>query len=82
MELFGLREPPVVFPNWRGNPDPCRCGCGEVRYSRENPHNLWESFSPQWLWKTGFMFPVFRAMYGVLWALSGVVWPPFGQSFP
>ena len=81
VDEYGSEEPPVVFKKWRGNPDPCRCGCGEVSYSRENPHNLWESLSPQLLWKTGFMFPIFRALYGVLWELSGPVWAAFRAVF-
>ena len=80
-ECFGSREPPVVFKKWRGNPDPCRCGCGEVRYSTSNPHNLWESLSPNLLWETGFLFPIFRAIYGVLWELSGPVWAAFQAVF-
>ena len=71
VECFGSREPPAVFKKWRGNPDPCRCGCGEVSYSRSNPENLWKSLSPQVLWKTGFLIPIFRAMYGVLWGVIG-----------
>ncbi len=80
-ECFGSREPPLVFKKWRVNPDPCRCGCGEVRYSRSNPYNLWRSLSPQVLWKTGFLFPIFRALFGVLWELSGIVWPAFRRVF-
>ena len=80
-ECFGSREPPLAFKKWRGNPDPCRCVCGEVRYSRSNPHNLWKSLSPQLLWETGFLFPIFRALFGVLWELSGIVWPAFQRVF-
>ena len=80
-ECFGSREPPLAFKKWRGNPDPCRCGCGEMRYSRSNPHNLSKSLSPQLLWETGFLFPIFRALVGVLWELSGIVWPAFQRVF-
>ena len=68
-ECFGSQEPPVVFKKWPGNPDSCRCGCGEVRYSRDNPQNLWESLSPDLLWKTGFLVPVFLALTKTLWLL-------------
>ena len=81
VECFGSREPPVVFKKWRGNPDPCRCGCGEVRYSRSNSENLWKSLSPQMLWETGFLFPIFRALFDVLWELSGPVWAAFRAVF-
>ena len=77
-ECFGSREPPVAFPKWRGNPDPCQCGCREVRYSRSNPQNLWKSLSPQLLLETG---PIFRALHGVLWELSGPVWGAFRAVF-
>ena len=80
-ECFGSREPPLAFKKWRGNQDHCRCGCGEVRYSRSNPHNLWKSLSPQLLWETRFLFPIFRALFGVLWELSGIVWPAFRRVF-
>ena len=81
VEQFGSGEPPIVFPNWRGNPDPCRCGCREVRYSRETPHNLWKSLSPNLLWETGFLLPIFRALYSVLWELSGPIWAAFRGVF-
>ena len=74
VECFGSQEPPVVFKKWRGNPDLCRCGCGEVRYSRDNPQNLWNSLSPNLLWETGFLLPIFRALFNVTWESSGVVW--------
>ena len=80
-ECFGSREPPLAFKNWRGNPDPCRCGCDEVRYSRSNPHNLWKSLSPQLLWETGFLFPIFRAFRNFLWALLGLAWANFRTEF-
>ena len=81
LEYFGPEDPPAVFPNWRGSPDPCRCGCKEVRYSRSNPQNLWASFSPQLFWEVGFLFPIFRALYDVLWELSGVIWAMFRAVF-
>ena len=80
-ECFGSREPPLAFKKWRGNPDHCWCGCKEVRYSRSNPVNLWLSLTPQLLWKSGFLFPVFRALYAVLWELSGPVWAMFQAVF-
>ena len=81
VECFGSREPPVAFKKWRGNPDPCRCGCGEVSYSRANPHNLWKSLSPKVLWETGFLLPIFRALLDVLWESSGLVWAAFQGVF-
>ena len=77
VECFGSHDPPVAFKKWRGNPDPCRCGCGEVSYSRANPQNLWKSFSLQLLWETKFLIPIFRALFAVLWELSGPVWAAF-----
>ena len=70
-ECFRSQEPPVIFKRWRGNPDPCGCGCGEVMYSKSNPQNLWASLSPDLLWKTGFLFPVFLALTKTLWYLPG-----------
>ena len=81
VELFGSHEPPVAFKKWRGNPDPCQCGCREVRYSRSNPQNLWKSLSPNLLWETGFLLPIFRAVFAVLWELSGPVWVAFRGVF-
>ena len=81
VELFGSHEPPVAFKKWRGNPDPCQCGCREVRYSRSNPQNLWKSLSPNLLWETGFLLPIFRAVFAVLWELSGPVWAAFRGVF-
>ena len=80
-ECFGSREPPLAFKKWRGNADHCWCGCKEVRYSRSNPLNLWLSLTPQLLWKSGFLFPVFRALYAVLWEFSGPVWAMFQAVF-
>ncbi len=71
----------MAFPKWRGNPDPCRCGCGEVRYSRDNPDNLWKSFSPDLLWKTEFLIPQIRAFRGLLWTLPGLAWANFRTEF-
>ena len=73
VECFGSGEPPVVFKKWRGNPDPCRCGCGEVRYSRDNPENLWKSLSPNLLWETGFLFPMFRDLHNFIWTLPRLI---------
>ena len=80
-ECFGSREPALAFKKWRGNPDPCQCGCREVRYSRSNPQNLWKSLSPNLLWETGFLLPIFRAVFAVLWELSGPVWAAFRGVF-
>ena len=73
VECFGSSEPPVVFKKWRGNPDSCRCGCGEVRYSRDNPENLWKSLSPNLLWETGFLFPIFRDLHNFIWTLPELI---------
>ena len=81
VECFGSHEPPVVFKKWRGNPDPCRCGCGEVRYRRDNPQNQWKSLSPSLLWQTGFLFPIFRALFNVMWYLWEPVWAAFQAVF-
>lgn len=82
VEHFGSREPPVVFPNWHGNPDRCRCGCDGVRYSRSNSENLWESFSPELLWETELLIPQFRALRNTLWKLPGFAWTIFAPSSP
>ena len=77
VDYFGSQDPSVTFKKWRGNPDPCRCGCGEVRYSRSNPENLWNSLSPKPFWEAGFLFPLFRDLFVFLWYL----WVPFWLAF-
>ena len=71
----------MVFPNWAGNADRCRCGCGSVRYSRSNPENLWLSLSPQLLWELKFLLPVFRALRNFLWTWLGKAWTVFRIVF-
>ena len=71
----------MVFPNWVGNADRCKCGCGEVRYSRSNPQNLWQSFTPQLLWELKFLLPLFRALRDFLWTWLGKAWTVFRIVF-
>ena len=81
LEYFGSQDPPVAFKKWRGNPDPCQCGCGEVRYSRSNPLNLWKSLSPQLLWEEKFLIPPFRDLLDFLWSLPELAWTDFRMVF-
>ena len=81
VQHFPAQEPPLVLPNWRGNPDPCGCGCGEVQYSRSNPYNWWESLSPRLLWETRFLIPLFRDLYVFLWHLWVPAWLAFRAVF-
>ena len=74
---FGSQEPVQFFRNWSGNPDPCGCGCGLIEYGRSDPANWWQTFSPKVFWKIGFLFPVFRSLFGVLGALRAVLWGIF-----
>ena len=78
---FPPQEPPLVLPNWKGNPDRCGCGCEEVRYSRANPVNWWESLSPGLLWETRFLIPLFRDLYLFLWHLWVLPWLNFRAVF-
>ena len=78
---FATHEP-LPFPrNWSGNPDPCKCGCGSVEYSRSDPANWWESFSPKLLWETRLLIPIFASLYKVLWSLLVIFWGSFLDNF-
>ena len=81
VHYFPPQEPPLALPNWKGNPDKCGCGCGEVRYSRANPANWWEFLSPGLLWNTRFLLPLFRDLYIFLWHLWAPVWLNFRAVF-
>ena len=81
VQYFAPQDPPAVLPNWQGNPDRCGCGCGEVRYSRSNPANWWESLSPRLLWETRFLLPLFRDLYVFLWHLWAPAWLVFRAVF-
>ena len=67
--------PGTAFPNWRGVPNRCNCGCAEVWYDRLSPINWWATFNP--LLYSSIMralIRVFLALYGVLWSLPPVIW--------
>ena len=81
VQHFPPQEPPLVLPNWKGSPDRCACGCGEVRYSRSNTANWWESLSPGLLWETRFLLPLFRDLYLFLWHLWVPAWLAFWAVF-
>ena len=71
----------MVFPNWPGFPDHCKCRCGQVRYSRSNPENLWQSFNPRLLWEIRFLFPVFGTLRNFIWTLPRFAWTVFRIVF-
>ena len=78
---FATNEP-LPFPrNWPGNPDPCKCGCGSIEYSRSDPANWWESFSPKLLWETRLLIPIFVSLCKVLWSLLVIFWGSFLKNF-
>ena len=81
VQYFPPQEPPLVLPNWKGNPDRCGCGCGKVRHNRANSANWWESLSPGLLWETRFLLPLFRDLYVFLWYLWVPPWLAFRAVF-
>ena len=83
---FGSKEPVRFFRNWPGNPDPCKCGCGAVEYSRSDPTNWWQNVTPSLLWQTKLLLPVWKALYNVLWHIFLVLrertlWIPSPRGF-
>ena len=70
-------RPVTTILKWRGVPNRCPCGCGELWYDRVSPVNWWQYFSPQLLFRVGFLFPIFRAFYSLLWSLPPAVWALF-----
>ena len=66
--------PGRLYFNWRGVPNRCKCGCGGVWYDRVSPVNWWTYFNPKLLIETRFLFPVFRSLYSLLWALPPMIW--------
>ena len=74
-ETLSTSRPP--FLNWPGAPNRCKCGCGDVWFDRVSPTNWWNYFSPGLLIQTGFLFPIFHALHGVIWALPPVAWYTF-----
>lgn len=67
-------SPSSLFVNWRGLPNRCKCGCGDIWYDRLSPVNWWTYFTPNLLAQVQFLFPVFRALYGLVWHLPPVIW--------
>ena len=63
-----------AFPNWRGLPNRCTCGCESVWYDRVSPVNWWTYFTPKLLKQVNFLFPIFRSFYAVVWSLPPVIW--------
>ena len=68
-----FRTAPSTFPIWRGIPKRCPCGCGEIWYDKLSPVNWWTYLSPDLLWKTQFLYPVFGALFKVVWYARPVV---------
>ena len=66
---FGSKEPVRFFRNWPGNPDPCKCGCGAVEYSRSDPTNWWQNFTPKLLWETKLLLPTLWSLCVIFWRL-------------
>ena len=66
--------PGPFYFKWRGVPNRCKCGCDEVWYDRVSPVNWWQYFGPKLLITTQFLFPVFRALFSLIWALPPVIW--------
>lgn len=74
-EVFST--PVTTFLMWRGVPNRCQCGCGEIWYDRVSPVNWWQYISPQLIFGVQFLFPVFRAFHSLLWSLPPAVWALF-----
>ena len=66
--------PGRLYFNWRGVPNRCKCGCGEVWYDRVSPVNWWIYFNPKLLIETRFLFLVFRPLYSLIWSLPPAIW--------
>ena len=65
----------TAFPNWRGVPNRCNCGCAEVWYDRLSPINWWATFNPaRYLSIMRDLVRVFLALHGVLWHLPPLIW--------
>ncbi len=64
---------PSLYFNWSGVPNRCKCGCDEVWYDRISPVNWWQYFSPMLLMRTNFLFPVFRALFSLIWTFPPVI---------
>ena len=72
-ETFGT--PGTAFPSWRGVPNRCNCGCGEVWHDRLSPTNWWAAFNPAgYLSIVRELFHVFLALHRVLWHFPPVIW--------
>ena len=73
-EAFSV--PTTTFPNWKGIPNQCKCGCKEIWYDRSSPVNWWKYlFNLGMLFKaSGTLFPVFRALHALVWQLPAVIW--------
>ena len=67
--------PGTAFPNWRGEPKRCNCGCAEVWYDRLSPTNWWAAFNPaQYITIMRELVRLILALHGVLWHLPPVIW--------
>ena len=60
--------------NWRGLPNRCKCGCGEIWYDKVSPVNWWRYFDPTVLIRLRLLFPLFRPLYELLWHLPPLIW--------
>ena len=72
-ETFGT--PGTVFPSWRGEPDRCKCGCGETWYDRVSPTNWLATMNPaKFISIILALVRVFVALHKVIWHLPALVW--------
>lgn len=72
-EMFGT--PGTAFPSWRGTPNRCKCGCGEIWYDRVSPTNWLASMNPaKYISKIWALVRLFVAFHKVLWHLPPVIW--------
>ena len=78
-EIFST--PDLIFPWWHGNPNRCKCGCGDTWYDRQSATNWWTTVTPyeliRFLIRAEFLLPVFLSLQNVIWALVRVVLIPF-----
>ena len=68
---------PPTFLKWRGVPNRCACGCGEVWFDAASPVNWWQYLSPRLLFRIQFLFPVYRALFSLIWSCPPVIWTYF-----
>ena len=67
--------PGAGFPNWRGEPNRCNCGCSEVWYDRLSPTNWWAAFNlARYISIMRELVRLLLALHKVLWHLAPVIW--------